>query len=371
MIFNRNFRIMNYIFNLGLVFTLTPMICLQQSSDVFAQAVKIPANSFADQWEFKGVGIQEKGYHIWGTSPIIDEEGRTHLFADRWPMEYGVDPGWRSHSEIAHYVSDNPGGPFVFSDVALRGTQTDTWDKYGVHNATIYKIGGQYALLYISNDNYRQPPHPANQNIGMAISKSLSGPWTKVNGDGKILSTPRNPAYWNYKAANGVVNPALLIYKGGFFLYFKSQNAKMGLAFAENLEGPYVQLPVPVTANNQRIEDGYAFVFNDQICLLTTDNDGILKQGGGLLWKSEDGINFKSYESGYHLINEYLQDTFVMTPRWYYGPKTLMKFERPQVLMKDGKPAWLYVASGCNIYGGESTVSYVLKFKDNLANDEK
>jgi predicted GH43/DUF377 family glycosyl hydrolase len=248
--------------------------------------------------------------------------------------------------------------------VALQGSGTNTWDKFGMHNPTIHKVGDQFVLLYIANNDYHQPPHPANQNIGMAVSKSLGGPWTKVGTDGKILTPPQNTAYWNYKATNGVVNPTLLQYNGGFFLYFKSQGAKMGLAIAENIEGPYVQYPLPVTANNRRIEDGYAFVFNGKICLLTTDNDGIIKKGGGILWQSEDGIHFNQYETGYHLINEYIADTLALKPKWYYGPKNLMKFERPQVLMKNGKPGWLYVASGCNIFGGESTISYVLKYKD-------
>lgn len=282
----------------------------------------------------------------------------------RWPQQFKVDPGWRSHSEIAHYVGKTPEGPFIFSDIVLKGTGKETWDKYGMENPQISKVGNQYVLLYIANSNYHQPPHPANQNIGMAVSKSLYGPWTKVNDNGKILSPPTNSAYWNYKAKNGVVNPALLQYKGAYFLYFKSQNAQMGLAIAENITGPYVQLPAPITANNKRIEDGYAFIYNNSVCLLTTDNDGIIKLGGGLLWQSADGLNFNSYAPGFHLINEYIADKAMLHPKWYYGNNAIMKFERPQVLMKDGKPAYLYVASGCNIYGGESTVSYVLKFKE-------
>ena len=31
-----------------------------------------------------------------------------------------------------------------------------------------------------------------------------------MNRDGKILNPPQNPAYLNFKAKNGVVNPALL-----------------------------------------------------------------------------------------------------------------------------------------------------------------
>jgi hypothetical protein len=321
------------------------------------------SDSFADQWSFSGVAVQEAGYHVWCTSPVLDDLGKVHLFVSRWPRAFGVDPGWRSHSEIAHYVGDTPAGPFRFSDIALKGTGLDTWDKYGMHNPTIHRVGQQYVLLYIANNDFHQPPHPANQQIGMALSSSPFGPWTKVNGDGRILSPPANPGYWNHRAGNGVVNPALLPYKGGYLLYFKSKDAKMGLAVAEHLTGPYVQFPSPVTANSRRIEDGYAFVMGDDICLLTTDNDGILKKGGGLLWKSRDGVDFQRYEAGYHLMDSYV-DARDMKPVWHYGPRNLKKFERPQVLIQDGKPAWLYVASGCNIMGGDCTVSYVLKYRD-------
>lgn len=322
--------------------------------------------SFADRWSYVGIAVQEKGYHIWCTSPIIDEKGKIHLFVSRWPSKFGVDPGWRSHSEIAHYIGDSPEGPFHFSEIALKGSGKDTWDKCGMHNPTIHKVDDQYVLLYIANNDYHQPPHPANQNIGMAVSSSLHGPWQKVNGDGKILTPPSNPGYWNHKAKNGVVNPTLFPYSGGFLLYFKSENAKMGVALAEKITGPYVQFPAPVTANERRIEDGYAFMYQNQVCMLTTDNDGILKKGGGLLWKSEDGIHFNSYEAGFKLIDEYITDTSVLKPKWFYGSKDRMKFERPQVLMLNGKPSWLYVASGCNIYGGDSTVSYVLKFNHEI-----
>ena len=322
---------------------------------------KINNESFADDWKFIGVAVQEEGYTIWGTSPVIGTDGKTHLFAARWPGTT-VDPQWRSLSEIAHYVGDNPEGPFRFSDIALQGSGKNTWDKYGTHNPTVHKVGDEYVLLYIANDNYHQPPHPANQRTGMAVSKSLYGPWKKVNGDGLLLAPPKNPAYWNYKARNGVVNPALLEYKGGFLLYFKSQDSKMGLAIAENLTGPYQQLPFPVTKNKMAIEDGYAFLYQDKICLLTTDNHGILKKGGGILWKSDDGVSFDEYEPGFKLIDEYVDPASIKDPKWYYGPKDRMKFERPQILMIGGMPEYLYAGSGCNIFGGSSTISYVLKF---------
>jgi hypothetical protein len=166
---------------------------------------------------------------------------------------------------------------------------------------------------------------------------------------------------------SGVNNPALLQHPdGGFFLYFKSndgQSSKMGLAIAENFEGPYVQLPWTVTYNKESIEDGYAFMYNGKFCLLTTDNHGMMEFGGGLLWSSDDGIKFTDVEKGYHTIDEYVPAEKLEHAERHYGPEVI-KFERPQILMKDGKPAYLYAPSGYNIFGGGSTVSYVLKFEE-------
>ncbi|WP_162342729.1 sialate O-acetylesterase [Cyclobacterium salsum] len=318
--------------------------------------------TFADCWEYVGVAIEEPGYVIWGTSPVLGDDGKIHLFAARWPGNT-VNPGWRSHSEIAHYVGASPEGPFTFSDVALKGTGLDTWDRYGIHNPAIHKINDKYILLYIGNNNYRQPPHPSNQKIGMAISDSPYGPWKKVNHDGLILDVPKNPDYWNYNASNGVNNPALLQHpNGGFFLYFKSEKAKMGLAVAENLDGPYVQMPFPITKNEKPIEDGYAFMMEDTFYLLTTDNHGLIEKGGGILWKSEDGITFDQNEQGFYPAKGYLDEEKLENAVNHYAGD-IIKFERPQLLMEDGKPRFLYVASGYNWFGGEAPVSYIFKYK--------
>lgn len=342
----------------------------QASTLLMTSAVQVKSNSLfgrvglAEDWEYQGVAIREADFHVWGASPVVDEQGKVHLFASRWPKAVGVDPGWRSHSEIAHYIAETPVGPFQYVETVLRGSGNETWDRYGIHNPNVHKVGDQYVLLYIANNDYHQPPHPSNQRIGMLTSDSLNGPWKKVNGDGLILSAPENPFAWNYRATNGVNNPSLLLYKGMYLLYFKSANARMGLAIANQVEGPYIPLPNPVTVNEKRIEDGYAFLQGDEVCMLTTDNDGILKKGGGLLWRSADGIHFSSYEPGFHLMSDYLSASQALNPVWHYGAQSLMKFERPQVLLVNGKPAWLYVTSGCNVYGGDATMSYVLRNKN-------
>jgi hypothetical protein len=322
-------------------------------------------NSFiAENLEWIGVAVQDENYSIWGCAPIQGEDGKTHLFVARWP-EKNVDPAWRKSSEIAHYVSDRPEGPFVFSDVAIRGTGKETWDKYGPHNPEIKKVGDKYVLLYIGNTDYRQPPHPANQNIGMAIAKSPYGPWEKVGVDGQILDD-EDPIKWNYQSGCGVVNPTFVEVNGTYFLYFKTmgkEGLKYGLATATNIEGPYTITDQPVTSNKGTLEDGTAFFYKDHIYLLTTDNHGHNTgiRGGGTLWKSKDGIRFDLEDAtiGYHKLASYYKD---------YDPEKVVKIyggdpklERPKVLMIDGKPSYLYGPGGWNFFGGDRTVGHVLK----------
>jgi hypothetical protein len=225
-------------------------------------------------------------------------------------------------------------------------------------------VGDRYILLYIGNNNPQTPPHPSNQHIGMARSSSLSGPWEKVNGDGLILSPPDDSSYWNYGASNGVNNPALLRHPNGkYYLYFKSQEGRMGLAISDNITGPYRQLPEPVTSNAMTIEDGYAFLHKDKICLLTTDNHGILEKGGGLLWESDDGLHFTLAEQGFYPVENYLGNKALQKARKHYGGN-IIKFERPQILMMKDEPEYLYVTSGYHFFGKESTASYVLHLKE-------
>ncbi len=318
----------------------------------------------AENLQWKGVAIQEDDYTIWGCAPIQGNDGKIHLYVARWP-EKNVDPAWRKSSEIAHYMAEHPEGPFVFSDIVIRGSSRDTWDKYAPHNPEIKRVGDKYVLLYIANTDYRQPPHPANQTIGMLVSHSPYGPWRKVGTDGQILNA-QNASRWNYQSRNGVVNPAFLPVDDQYYLYFKStgrQGLQYGLAIAQELEGPYVITDRPVTTNKGTLEDGTVFRYGDHIYLLTTDNHGTNTgiKGGGTLWKSKDGKTFSANEAqiGYKRIPAYFPDYDRENVVKIYGEDP--KLERPKILMMDGKPAYLYTPGGWNVVGGDRTVCYVLK----------
>jgi hypothetical protein len=310
--------------------------------------------NWSDRLEYVGIAVEEPGFHVWGSSPVIGPEGRVHLFVARWPVSSTFN-GWKTNSEIARYVGDSPEGPFTFQEVVLTGTRTGSWDSRSPHNPTIQKVGDQYALFYIANTG---SDFPASQRIGLAVSESLEGPWRKAGKDGLILSPPKDAAIWSHESRVGVNNPALLQHPDGrFFLYYKAMIKRdvrrMGVAIADQLEGPYLFHDRPLTSNQGTIEDGFAFMENDTVHLLTTDN----KNAAGLLWTSHNGLTFGEPTLGFGRMDHYISKKVVEEATNYRG----RKFERPQVLLRDGRPTHLYLAAGANINQGDGSCSYVFR----------
>ena len=313
--------------------------------------------SWADRLEYVGIAVEEPGYHVWGSSPVIGPEGKTHLFVSRWPVKdkFGA---WMTHCEIARYVSNSPEGPFVFQEVIAKGTGQSTWDHQSPHNPNVQKVGDQYVLLHIANAGGARNTLAASQRIGMMIADRPQGPWKKVGENGLILAPPTDPEIWSYGSVVGVNNPSLLTHPDGrFCLYYKAMRKgdvrRMGVAVADQVEGPYVFHKDYLTSNNTEIEDEYAFVENGKIYLITTHN----KAGAGYLWESEDGLHFGEPILGFDRIETYVPASTLKGAKTFRGGK----FERPQVLLQNGVPTHLYVASGMNLTGGEGTHSCVLR----------
>jgi hypothetical protein len=329
--------------------------------------------AMSDHWKLIGESINEPGYDVWGSSPIRDEQGNIHLFSARWSSETPFKKAWRYNSEIAHYVSKSPEGPFKFVEVVAQGKRDGKWNASGFHNPSIKKIDDTYVLIFIANDGSKN--HGPSQRIGMLVSDSLNGPWVeKPNKDKPLLSPPTDKSIWCFNSGLGVNNPGLIKHPNGkYYLYFKAMGGlkgkgakvSMGVAISEKLEGPYIIQPDPITTNQVRIEDGYAFIWRDKICLLTTDNHGILEKGGGLLWVSEDGLQFNAEPlSGFHNCqNFYLNGKIPKGANARYGKR--VKFERPQLLMDaNNEPEYLDCPSGVALDGSDGSNSYGLKYQE-------
>lgn len=332
------------------------MLCLAQSGDF--------------DYEYVGPAVQTKGMHVWGSSPVMGPDGKMHLYVARWSMATQKNfNGWYKDCEIAHYVGDKPEGPFEFVRVAVPD-QNGTFNS--PHNPSIKKIDGKYVLCFIVNER----DDLKTQRIVMYVADDLNDDWKPAAGaesDGTMLRKSTDPKGWNHTARLGVSNPSLIKHKGKYMLYCKSvvfptPQAKKrkyvyGVAVSDSLEGPYRYHTKPVTPGNMTLEDAYAFSMNDTVYMLSRDF-GASKgsTGGGLLWKSKDGLAFNGKDTtrAYEDLAHYVGIESLKTAKAYRG-KIHGHLERAQVLAIDGQPAYLYLATGVNTTPGYGSRSHVFR----------
>ena len=278
--------------------------------------------------------LENPDWYIWDSSPIVGEDGKIHVFFSRWPDEFG---NWLSHSEIAHAVADRPEGPYTVIGTVLKGRGGDYWDGSTVHNPTIHKVGNKYALFYNGNNLTHAERYdgtlPSTQRIGLAIADDLNGEFKRV-GDEPLLTM--EDGKWDSYMNN---NPALLQHPNGqYWLYYKAWDRyndklrKIGVAFAEQLEGPYRKYdgnPI-LRFEKAQVEDPYVFYYNDKFYLIARDM-GVIHPRVGLLVTSDDGLHWSEPQLAYHKSSYYFEEE----PR---------RFERPQVLFLGGRPAYLFLS---------------------------
>ncbi len=324
------------------------------------------------EFEYVGRAVQTEGMHVWGSSPVIGPDGKVHLYVARWPMATQKNfNGWFKDCEIAHYVGDEPEGPFEFVRVAV-ADQDGTFNS--PHNPTIKQIDGKYVLCFIVNENNLLK----TQRIIMYVADDLSDDWKPAAGaepDGTILRKSSEPTDWNYAAQLGVSNPSLVKHQGKYLLYDKSvvkptPDAKRGkyiygVAVSDKLEGPYKHHPKRVTPDSMQLEDAYAFSMDNSVYLLSRDFVGSKgSSGGGLLWKSKDGFYFdkKDTTRAYEDLEHYVGKESLSQANVFRGKRD-GHLERAQVLAIDGQPAYLYVATGINTTPGYGSCSHVFRIK--------
>jgi hypothetical protein len=337
------------------------------NAQVNPNKINLTINNFRESLQPEGFVLHDPDWYFWGCSPILDDDGRVHLFVSRWPARYGF-MGYRENCEIAHYVGDSPAGPFEY-EYSLRGNGIKgSWRSHFMHNPLIKRVDEEWVLLFLSNTGLNDTlrPFPSNQLIGMATSKSLSGPWEFQGNDGLILEPPADSSFWCYNALNGTNNPAFIKTDDGrYLLYFKSmrhssgqkglegfkRRVSMGVASSRRLKGPYFIHPEPITKNKVLIEDGYAFKLNDKICLLTTICEGE-HRGGGQIFYSDDGINFSpNPELAFENITHYVKAWDDPSHEW-----SDWVLQMPKILLNENDiPTHLYCPCGTAPEGQKTT----------------
>lgn len=308
-------------------------------------------------------GFAMEGYWIWCGSVIKGEEGLYHMFASRWPKTYPMHPAWLIASEIVRAVSEKPEGPYEFAEVVLGQRSARYWDGKSVHNPFIMKCGDTYVLYYMGTTHpfidlgmpgmlTIQDPRTivarSNKRIGMATSKSIYGPWTRM--DQPILSV--RPQYFdNYLVSNpapcqGENGEILMLYKARGYAEparngYTFGNMQLGVVRAEQYNSKYEQLvnhPINI-CEGMEVEDPFLWKDEDGYNMMAKDMTGDIcgEKYGGIHALSEDGIHWEVKKNNIFYSRKVL---------WSDGAvREVGNMERPFILFEDGKPICAFFAT--------------------------
>ncbi|MCT4542807.1 MAG: glycoside hydrolase family protein [Vallitalea sp.] len=309
-------------------------------------------------------GFSMDGYWVWCGSVILGEDGNYHMFASRWKKDLPMHPGWGLASEIVRAVSKTPEGPYVFQEVVLTSRGAQYWDGRSVHNPHITKYKDEYILFYMGTTypfddvypgehidvhNYRFISARSNKRIGIATSKSVFGPWERL--DAPILNT-RPDKFDNHL----ISNPAPCINEdGSCLLVYKARNYKnppynngelhglmaLGVAYAPHYKGPYKPLTdKPLFDEKEHnVEDPFIWRNDKGYSMIAKDMHGNIcgEKGAGVFASSVDGVNW-SLKVGHKAFSRNL--------KWEDGKNRLMgNMDRPFLLFNGDEATHLFVAT--------------------------
>ena len=309
---------------------------------------------------YKAPAFECEGWWVWGSSVIKGDDGKYHIFVSRFPKSLPFHPGWMVASEIVHATSDVPQGPYKLSDIALAERGAQYWDGRSAHNPRILKEGDTYYLIYMGSTHPFDTPTAeqltlespwcivarSNKRVGIAKSKSLYGPWTRL--DEPILKTKPN-TFYSFLTSN----PSPIVEEdGSVTMIFKAReyigndkysDMALGIAKAKHIEGPY-----EVQNSNQPIfqvngqgeaedpflwkdKDGYHIIFKDHVGKYT------IEAKAGAMAHSKDATHWTVDKDA---------QAYSKTLEWEDGTVTTQgQLERPFIFFENGKPAYIFFAT--------------------------
>lgn len=317
--------------------------------------------------------LLDDGYYTWCGSYIKGDDGRYHVFYSRWKLEYGFVPGWVSHSEIAHAVSDNIDGPYVFQEVVIGPRGREYWDGTTAHNPYIMEIEGKYYLYYMGTtapEGTAETPkaydadwyeYRNRQQIGVAVSDSLDGPWERfdepIHKPDKTVDDTGATA-WDSMVVN---NPALTVMPDGriLMIYKGVQDTtggdtskpngvvKIGAAIAESPMGPFEKQDGLLFEGSGTLaaEDPFIWYSSEDEKYYAVVRDAVGGftgiKGALTLFESSDGVTDWHASKNPLVLPNYIT--------WEDGTRNNSQVERPWLMFdEEGTPIMLFGATRIN-----------------------
>lgn len=232
-------------------------------------------------------------------SDIINVDGTYFVWYTKTEKQYS------GYNASIWFATSIDGETWQERGEALPRGSLGSWDEFSVFTPNILKASGNYYLFYTG-----VKPTPANPErifennnetditaIGIAVSDDPNGPFVRVS-QKPILEVSRNSDdFDSYR-----VDDACIVYKNNkYFLYYKGRglkfgeegprHTKLGVAIAENPEGPYTKYK-----GNPIITSGHEVMVwpykRGVMTLLSAHGTE-----GKTLQYASDGLNFKKVAS--------------------------------------------------------------------------
>jgi len=308
---------------------------------------KEPVSDFAKHLKPIGRALELDGYYVWCNTPIKGSDGKIHVFFSRWDAKKKMS-GWINGSEIAHAVADSPESEFKVTGTIL-APRPGFWDSTTCHNPFVTTFNGKYYLYYMGNSNGKTN----TKRIGLAIADSLEGPWQRT--DAPIL-LPGAEGSWDDHCTT---NPSVIHHNGKYLLYYKSWNTKdyetekgpirgnrkYGLAIGDHPEGPFTKyegnpvIDFSGRGNNAQLEDAFVWHQKNKFHMIARDM-GYYNHEYGIIMHSKNGKKWSVPEIAFYEADKYIKQPPAAASLSRYG-----RFERPQLLLENGQPTYLFTAS--------------------------
>jgi hypothetical protein len=290
--------------------------------------------------------LEDEGLFVWGASMVQTKDGMCHMLYCRWPKPFNK---WITDAEIAYATAKNPGGPYKFQRVILgkRGTGTEFWDGASCYNPQVLEADGKYYLYYTGSNggNRKRTDEKGNmisQRIGVAVADHPSGPWKRM--DVPLIDLSPDGLDSNFNCNPAVTQTPkgtfLMVYKCG---YGKGRQVPVvhTIAEAKTPLGPFVKSNKKVfvkKGNRFPTEDPFVWHQNGRYYAVLKDVNGAFSPVGASL------IQFESVNG-----HDWTPSEPVLVSKksilWRNGAvEKVDMLERPQIWLKNGKPAMLFLA---------------------------
>ncbi|HHX53515.1 MAG TPA: family 43 glycosylhydrolase [Clostridiales bacterium] len=209
-----------------------------------------------------GAGFKMDGYFVWCAS-VIKHKNKYHMLASRWKSGLSFPEGYMVGSEIVHAVSDDPLGPFSFTNRVIAQRPRGSWDSQMAHNPRIIRIrdlkGELFLLYYIGT-----PYNDANmRRIGAASARAPEGPWTR----------PDKPIELGL---GGCFCPSpMQDDDGSILMAFGHGDFRIGIARARRWDGEYELLSNDILPGVEA-EDPFLYKYGGRYYMIVSDTEGKL-----------------------------------------------------------------------------------------------